>query len=324
MTRLDLAITDFALPVESDSAPRLALLERLLARGRQRPGAAASWRHWLLEHCGMDAPGELPLGRLLAGREGAFALATPLHLVAGLEHVHLDPAGPPRLEPGEWKVLVETFNAEFGQDGLQLHHRDGLGLMSLPRPVEVTTHDPASLPGCDAGGWLPGGRDGGWLRSTMTAIQMWLHDHPLNRQRASAGLVPVNALWIWGAGSGSLPRPRATLPTLPTLATDDDVSRCLWRHLGGPQAGLPASFAGWPPDGSKHRVVALSLSGLEADPRRALAELEARWLGPVAADVLAGRLGRACLHLGGTELEFSRGDLLRFWRRPRAWHEALG
>ena len=320
MTRLDLAITDFALPIESDSVPRLALLERLLARGRQRPSRAASWRHWLLERCGMDPPGELPLGRWLAGREGAFALATPLHLVAGLEHVHLDPAGPLRLEPAAWQVLVETFNAEFGQDGLRLHHRDGLGLLSLPRPVEVTTHDPGSLPGCDAGGWLPGGRDGGWLRGTMTAIQMWLHDHPLNRQRASAGLVPANALWIWGAGCASLPPPDGALPA---LATDDDVSRRLWRHLGGAGAELPTSFAAWPGDGSPRRVVALSLAGLDADPRRALAELESRWLGPVAADVLAGRLGGACLHLGGTELEFARGDLLRFWRRPRAWHEAL-
>ena len=320
MTRLDLAITDFALPVESDSVPRLALLERLLARGRQRSSPAVSWRHWLLERCGMDSPGELPLGRLLAGREGAFALATPLHLIAGLEHVHLDPAGPPRLEPAAWQVLGETFNAEFGQDGLRLHHQDGLGLLSLPRAVEVATHDPGSLPGCDAGGFLPGGRDGGWLRSTMTAIQMWLHDHPLNRQRASAGLVPANALWIWGAGSGSLPAPRGALPD---LATDDDVSRRVWRHLGGAEAGLPASFAACPPEGSPCRVVALSLGGLDADPRRALAELETRWLSPVAADVLAGRLGGACLHLGGTELEFSRGDLLRFWRRPRAWHEAL-
>ena len=154
----------------------------------------------------------------------------------------------------------------------------------------------------------------------MTAIQMWLHDHPLNRQRASAGLVPANALWIWGAGCASLPAPDGALPA---LATDDDVSRRLWRHLGGAGAELPTSFAAWPGDGSPRRVVALSLAGLDADPRRALAELKSRWLGPVAADVLAGRLGGACLHLGGTELEFARGDLLRFWRRPRAWHEAL-
>jgi hypothetical protein len=29
------------------------------------------------------------------------------------------------------------------------------------------------------------------------------------------------------------------------------------------------------------------------------------------------------IYLDGAVLEFSRSDLFRFWRRPRAWHEAL-
>jgi len=320
MSRFALAVTDFALPLQSDSLPRLAVLERLLARGRRTASAAASWRHWILEHAGLALPRELPWGSLLAGREGAFAVATPVHLLAGLEHVHLDPAGPPPLDSHEWLQLVDSFNAEFGQDRLALDHDQGVGLLSLPRTLEVTTHDPHALPGRDAGTWLPSGPDGGWLRRTMTAIEMWLHDHPLNRQRQLAGRVPVNGLWIWGTGPGPL---AVAAGVLPGLATDDVLLQRAWKQFGGESFPLPASFDTWLAGGRRGGCAAVSLSGLDPDPRVALEIFESRWLAPMATAVGAGHGGDAWLYLGGTVLECSRGDLLRFWRRPRSWHEAL-
>jgi hypothetical protein len=216
--------------------------------------------------------------------------------------------------------LAEAFNAEFGPDGLHLDCDDGLGLLSLPRPLVATTHDPGALAGRDAGAWLPSGPDGGWLRRTMTSIQMWLHDHPLNRERASAGQVPVNALWLWAVGAGSVSWPAAPLPV---LATDDEVLRRLWRRAGAVATGLPASFEAWQPAAAPQACVALSLAGLAHDPRQALDALESGWLAPVAAAVRSGRLAEARLHLGASILEFSRADLFRFWRRHRAWHEVL-
>lgn len=318
MDRFSLAITDFALPVHADSAPRLEVLERLLARGRRSVAGAASWRHWILERCGFAPPCELPLGSLLAGREGSFALATPMHLLAGLEHVHFDPAGPPRLEPREWQELAGAFNAEFAQDGLSLDHREGIGLLSLPRGLEATTHDPHTVPGREAGAWLPGGPDGGWLRRTMTGIEMWLHEHPFNRRRELAGRAPVNGLWIWGTGREPLAPPSAGLPA---LATDDLLLRQAWLRAGSGARPLPESFGTEWIEGPP--MACLSLSGLDPDPRAALEALESRWLAPIAASLGAGRAGPVAIYLGGTVLEFSRSDLFRFWRRPRAWHDAL-
>jgi hypothetical protein len=154
----------------------------------------------------------------------------------------------------------------------------------------------------------------------MTSIQMWLHDHPLNRERASAGQVPVNALWLWAVGAGSVSWPAAPLPV---LATDDEVLRRLWRRAGAVATGLPASFEAWQPAAAPQACVALSLAGLAHDPRQALDALESGWLAPVAAAVRSGRLAEARLHLGASILEFSRADLFRFWRRHRAWHEVL-
>lgn len=320
MDRFALAVTDFALPLQSDSAPRLEVLERLLARGRRSVAGAASWRHWILERSGFAPPRELPLGSLLAGREGSFALATPMHLLAGLEHVHLDPAGPPRLDEREWGDLVHSFNAEFAQDGLSLDHHAGIGVLSLPRPVSTVTHDPHALPGREAGNWLPGGADGGWLRRTMTGIEMWLHEHPLNRRRESSGRAPVNGLWIWGTGREPLAPPPGSLPV---LATDDVLLRQAWSRAGSNARPLPDSFDAWSLEGRTDGCLALSLSELDPDPRAALESFESRWLAQIAAATASGRGGQVSIYLGGTVLEFSRIDLFRFWRRPRAWQEAL-
>jgi len=320
MSRIALAVADFALPVQSDSAPRLAVLERLLARGRRSPSRATSWRHWILAQSGFDAPRELPLGSLLARREGCFALATPMHLLAGLEHVHLDTAGPPRLSPGECEDLARAFNAEFAQDGLSLDLEAGIGLLSVPRPIESITHDPHSLPGREAGAWLPGGPDGGWLRRTMTAIEMWLNELPFNRRRESSGQVPVNGLWIWGTGREPLGAPSGGLPE---LATDDVLLHRAWERFGRSATPLPESFDHWAAGGRTAGCLALSLSGVDPDPCVALEVFESRWLAPIAAAVGSRRGEPVEIFLGDTVLEFSRADLFRFWRRPRAWHEAL-
>lgn len=154
----------------------------------------------------------------------------------------------------------------------------------------------------------------------MTEIQMWLHEHPLNVPREAAGRPPVNALWIWAAGSTPLAPPAGGLPP---LVTDDVVLRRAWNRLGGRATALPDAYqAGWA-DGQSAGCTALSLTGLDPDPVRALAEFEQRWLGPVASAVGAGEIEEARLYIDGTVVRFSRGDLLRFWRRPKAWYEAL-
>lgn len=320
MTRLAVAITDFAVPLGADSAPRLEVLERFLARGRRQSHGARSWRHWLLSRCGVQAPPELPLGSALAGDGRPHALVTPVHLLAGLEHVHLDPGGVPRLDAGEWRQLVDTFNDEFAGDGFMLRQAGDLGLLSLPRPLDVLTHDPQALAGRDAGRWQPDGPDGGGLRRAMTGFQMWLHDHPLNADRAARATVPVNALWVWGAGTAPL-EPAAT--GLPPLLSDDLPLRRAWAAWGGQGHDLPAAFAEGDPVRYGDACVALSLAALDADPREAMAALERGWLAPVEQALGAGRIHEAALFLDGVEVCLARRDRLRFWQRPQAWYEVL-
>lgn len=324
MMRMSLAITDFAVPGDGDApVPRLRSLERLLAFGGQSTPGLPSWRHWALVQAGMQPDRSLPVAATIAGRPGHWVLATPVHLVAGLEHLHLDPAGLPTLSAAEQEVLAGSFNGVFGSDGIELVFEDGAALLRMPEPCVAVTHDPELLAGREAGAWMPSGRDGAKLRRLMTEIQMWLHEHPLAVARESRRETPVNALWIWGAG-GEVRSP--TRQALPRLASGDAFLRALWRRaeasVSGPASGLAPCL-----DGVRGEPVLATLGiGQGADAgthAEALERLELRWFAPLAAALDDASVSEARLFLAGRELVLRPRDRVRFWRRRRAWTEVL-
>ena len=318
MARLLLAVPDFPRNVETESVPRLPALESLIAHGC--PGArAVEWRAWLLRQAGMEVPGPLPVARIVAGREGHFAIATPVHLLAGLEHVHFDPSGLPSLTPEEWTRLCTGFNNVFGGDGLQLAREHAVGLLSLPRPIDALTRDPEPLAGREAGAWLPSGTEGAWLRRLMTEVQMWLHEHDLNAEREARGLCPVNGLWLWGLGDDAL---RALRPPQAMLASRDPILRRLWED-GGQVGADPDSLEAALETGAERVVASVSLAALAPTPGESLQRLEADWFAPLADAMTSGRVGGADLLLGDAALVLRPTDRFRIWRRVRPWQEAL-
>jgi hypothetical protein len=323
MQTLTLAMTDFAAPGPGSGAlPRLPALEQLLARGERRQVEDADFRGWILGRAGFPAARSLPLAAVVAARPGHWALATPLQLLAGLERVNLHPAGAPLLEPAELQALVASFNNVLGGEGLALEAlHSGQCLLSLPRAMVATTHDPGPLAGREASGWLPAGPDGAWLRRLMTEAQMLLHEHPVNLARVARGAQPVNALWLWGLGGGELPAPAAPLSP---LASDDDFLRALWRRHGGRIEAAPEGLAATlMAKRDAVGVVTLALGGLAADPVQALQQVEERWFAPLAAALAGGRLGAVRIFLAGQEVEFAARHRFRVWRRGRPWQEVL-
>lgn len=322
MPGLSLAITDLRLPATAGGdLPRLPALERLLRRGRREP-APPDFRHWVLARAGWRPPPRLPIASVVAGRPGHFALASPVHLVAGLDRVHLHPAGPLRLEPGELDEIATSFNRSLGGDGVVLEpHSASLALLALPRALECETHDPAPLSGRDAGAWLPSGPDGGWLRRLMTEAQMLLHEHPVNAARAARGELPANGLWLWGSGGDALPAPPSSLPP---LATSDAFLSALWRRHGAElaptAAAAPAEFASSRAGGG---IAALGLFETPVPVSEALARAEALVFSPLERALAGGRLHELALWIAGSAFVCRPRDRWRFWRRSSAWYEAL-
>lgn len=163
------------------------------------------------------------------------------------------------------------------------------------------------------------------MRGLLNEIQTFLHAHPVNRRRESAGLLPINSLWLWGAGS--LP-PRIESDFDGVWSTDP-LARGLARAAGVPTHPQPVDaeslFKHTAPD-TRHLVVLEDLLGPvqyeNGDAyRTALASLEARWFAPLQRALASGTITHlrieATTAYAALSWESRRIDLWRFWRGRR-------
>ncbi len=67
---------------------------------------------------------------------------------------------------------------------------------------------------------------------------MFLHGHPINEKRQSAGKPAVNSLWLWGGGSLPTPQPA----TWSAVWTDNPLARGLAMASGISAESLPTNL----------------------------------------------------------------------------------
>ncbi len=167
-----------------------------------------------------------------------------------------------------------------------------------------------------------------WRRA-LNEAQMVLHAHPVNQARAEAGLPVVNSLWPWGGGRLPAFETCANATAHDALWSNDPVARGIARLLRIEGTTLPAKF-----ESAAARKPLAVFDALEQPARSGdaivwrdeLARLEADWLAPALADLRSGRLGALRLIAPGdpaAELQLSRHDLWKFWRKPRALAELV-
>ncbi len=285
---------------------RAPWFERLLAGAAATP--VADWRAQAFALVG-DAPAPAVGAAALCGALGAspaagVCLATPVHTVAGMREVRLPVDGILGLDPPEALALAEDFARVFAQGGARLRaHGSGALFALFDRALEAQTRDPAEVRGLDLWDHLPTGRDAPRLKRIASEIEMWLHEHPVNRGRAARGAPPVTGLWLWGCGAG--------LAALPPLR--------------GWTAGRDPLFGAWParetfPPGTASGVVVLAARPGEAGWEDA----QQRWLAPAAAARAAGRVARLLLSTGARCLQVSRHRRWRWWRAARPWWQSFG
>src|SRR5262249_54145553 len=94
-----------------------------------------------------------------------------------------------------------------------------------------------------------------------------------------------------------------------SVTSNDPLALGLARNSGAAPRSLPGGAAQWlASDEGRHLVI------LDADP-----SLEDSWFAPLGSALRHGRIGMLSLHIpdAGLSFETIRGDLRRFWRRPR-------
>jgi hypothetical protein len=298
-------------------------LQILLARGRRSNGDPAALEDWYGNAFGLDVP--LAAGALSAlafgmdAANGNWLRADPVHLRADRDRVLLIPGAGFEIALDEAQQLCEALNRHFSaQFTLHAFAPDCWGLQAKAA-MSLQTRPPIEIAGRDIDAELPDKR---W-HALLNEIQMALYQHAVNTARETRGEPVVNGIWLWGAG----PLPAKANGPWQSVSATDPVALGLAK-LAGVRHQVPAAGAApWlerAPEDGRHLVVLDSLRGAQAlGDAEALAarlqSLEERWFAPLLAALRSGRIGMLSLQVpdAGASFETVRGDLRRFWRRPR-------
>jgi hypothetical protein len=307
-------------------------LQTLIARGRRTRTPASGPERWLLERFGVPRQHDWPAAPFSLLADGGspghdeWICADPVHLRFEGNRLMLADCTQFRIARDDADALAGSINSHFGDSlivyPLQAHRwyarlRDCSAMETIPlssvrgRAIEV-----ALAHGPDAMRW----------QACTNELQMLLHDHPVNLAREARGELPVNSVWLWGAGR---------LPVLPDrpfqyVAASDPLARGLAQASGAQAQELAANARGWLADvaSAGHAGIGLAVLNSLAAPsqygqadawREALAKLERDWFAPLLGALREGTIGMLTLHLIGLEhalqVEVTRSDLRRFWRR---------
>jgi len=335
-------------------------LARIARYGTGQP-LATGWRPWLATWSGQALLAPEPPATVAAAASQAKAheingkmvwLATPVHLVAGLSSVHLDPRGLLQVESQVRRELADDFNTVFGASGLHLEALPSSGfLMLTPQLGDATTVDPARVLGGSISEALPTASSAPTLRRLSAEIEMWLHDHRVNAERAKQGRLPISALWLWGGGPareglGAEPEPSAQVAdTVPasairgaTLARAshapgvafgrDPYLHGLWCSGGSRPRAVPEHFEEVLAHSGRRAVFVLELSHSFDEHRtwtirEALADADQRWIASALGALRRKDVARVTVIANDHKLSLSARDPWKLWRMPRAALTAL-
>jgi hypothetical protein len=319
---------ELVVPALLRSAASAPALELLLARGRRAGSPPASLEDWLGRAFGLGEgpPPAGALSALAAGLEpgaGHWLRADPVHLRADRDRVLLIPSAGFDIAADEAQSLCDALNRHFA-DQFSLHPfaPDRWGLCAHSA-IELRARAPIEIAGRDIDAELPDKR---W-HAQLNELQMALYQHEVNTAREARGDLAVNGVWLWGAGALPGAAAVSNAGLWQSVSAADPVALGLAKLAGlrhhAPGAGAASWLARAPEDG-RHLVLldglraAHALGDAEALAARTL-ELETQWFAPLLAALRAGRVGMVTLHApdAGASFETARGDLRRFWRRPR-------
>jgi hypothetical protein len=314
---------------ESGRLPDLPALRWLAGRGVVLGDTSRDWREWLLDEA--TDPVVEPLRRWPAGPcharlagfadepTACWAIAQPVHLAAGLDHLRMTP--PEQVVPTETEVraIGDLMRAHFNADTdvRFVQFARGAWLLKCPQPIKCSTFDPASIVGRNIHDYMPSGPDGARVRSLMNEIQMLLHDHPVNQRREREGRLGVNALWVWGFGEAPAQPADSSAANAWDLRTDDAWLLGLWQHLGWPERDVA--------DGSLRTLRRNALIAVSTPPSpqaaNALESVDGGLLAELRDVAQSGRLAELSLLLGRRQVRLDGYSRLRCWRRPASLDE---
>ncbi len=248
-------------------------------------------------------------------------LLEAVHLHADLNAALLLPIAKDQRNLQDINIIINDLSELFKVDCDITEIADGTYSMILRDfPAPTNYPHPLSVLGKAANPYIEQSRANlPWYR-LLNEMQMFLHQHARNAERARDGLMTINSLWCWGGGSVDSEARTAT------WFCDDPLLRRLPQQLGLETQPL-AAFAA---DSDTRERVYVDLGLLEALKGRRdlvlkdwLLEFDRSILAP-AVEGLRRQGGSLTLRAAGADdYRLGARDRFRFWRAERALSELL-
>ena len=263
----------------------------------------------------------LPLAQACAGealeRTDRLLLIQAVHLRADLQHAVLVPIQGSDRDRADINLLINDLSHIFHVDCDITTIADGVFLMRL-KELDAPTHYPhiLSVLGKSVNPWIEQSRDNlDWYR-LLNEMQMFLHQHEVNRERADRGLPTINSLWCWGGG-GELAASSA-----PLAWYCDDALLNRFAESRGLQPEPLARLGESAPPGDAAvvdlRLLELLKSVVRGDLESVLRDIDERLLRPLLA-LSRSRRGPLLLRAGfDFDFYLPPAAAWKFWRRPRS------
>ena len=338
--QLTLLIPELIWPEPGDRSTLDALacpaLSTLIARGQLMRRAPQSLEATLTD--AFDLPEGAPYGALrLLGEntvpdrmnaDTSWICADPVHLRFQQDRLILADSGTFGIELDEAQAIAGELNRHFSVTGrfhiaaadrwyLQLAATSSLGNFDVP-PL-------SAIAGRRVEQQLPQTPQTARLRQLLNEAQMVLHGHAINTAREHAGRLPINSLWLWGAGA----LPQRMESHFDGIWSNNPLARGLGRAAGVPTHAAPTDamtlLAHLAP-ASHHLLLIEDLLGpvqyQDGDAyRSALLALEERWFAPLRKALLVGKLKQLRLvtstAYGALTWTNRRSDQWKLWRRAQ-------
>lgn len=281
---------------------------RWLARGDRLPDAQRGREAQLREV--FQVPGiSLPVAALLreyfahdAG-ENLWLCADPAYVRVEANGARLLACGDElQLARDEAEDLARTLRPLFGDAGAPLEIASPVNwALRLPPATKMPAFvSPEEALGANLLEHLPQGDAGRRWRVLFNEAQVILHSHPVNAARRERGLMPINALWFWGAGA---------LPMWVKSGLKLAISDAPLVHALAGRAGVAiAAVTGALDQVRRGEDVLMDLGWREAS------EVESGWL-PGLQRMRGGRVQSVMIAFAsGERFRIRPWHRLRFWR----------
>ena len=191
-------------------ANQLPALNQLLTYASSTPNHRYEFEAILADCMGLQDRQTLPFAQAYVD-DGAhdkhhYLLCRAIHLKADMHNALVIPLQDNAANRDDTALILEDLVNFFREDCDLDYIDDDLWLMRLKQcqPADFYPHY-LSVIGRKANQFIEQSRQALPWYQLVNEMQMFMHQHQINQNRLSSGLLPINSLWFWGAGKLQAP-----------------------------------------------------------------------------------------------------------------------